>query len=292
MKNNLIIFVLFLLLYSCVNSPEKESIYFNGSFSEAIKMAKSENKGVFLDFYTVWCGSCKSFDKYVFSDSTVQQYIKDNFIFMSVDAEKGEGIQLKKDFEIKAYPTLIIANSNGAEFGRLIGFKGIYRDSSYVFIDKIEKINEGIGTLKALEEKYKLEPDNFSLMDELINKYIKHGKYEEIELLALRMMSASSDKLKIKGKYYHAISWINRRNNPGSQQMKDFIENNNADDSEYRFSAYYELKNYYQRKNNIDSIDYYYEKVIELSSGNWFDQRKMDKDLLATALGRLPPKWT
>jgi len=42
-----------------------------------------------IDFYTVWCGACKAYDKYVFSKPEIKSYIKNKFIALSIDAERG-----------------------------------------------------------------------------------------------------------------------------------------------------------------------------------------------------------
>lgn len=279
MKNNLIILVLVFLLNSCVNKPEKDSIYFTGSFNDAIELAKSENKGVFLDFYTVWCGSCKSYDRFVFSDSLVQKYLLNNFIFLSVDAEKGQGLKLREKFEINAYPTLIVANNEGIEIGRLTGYKLEYGENGKTFIDKIEEIKKGIGTLNQLIRNYETQPGNYNLMNDLISKYEEYGKYEEIEKIATKMMCLPENDQKIKGKFYYAYSWIKRRDNANPQAMKELINSGEIINTKHIVSSYYALLNYYSRQNKIDSTEYFYEKVIGSSTNNWYEQKKYAKFL-------------
>ncbi len=279
MKNNLVIIVLLFFLNSCINKPEQDSIYFKGSFDDAVELAKSENKGVFLDFYTVWCGGCKSFDRFVFSDSLVQKYLLNNFIFLSVDAEKGHGLNLREKFEIYAYPTLIVADNEGIEIGRMIGYKIEYGENSQLFIDKIEEIKEGIGTLNDLEKKYELQPENYNLMHDLVSKYSEYGKYEEIEKIATKMMSLPDNDLRIKGEFYYAYSWIKRRDNANPQEMRKLINTDKIINSEYIGSGYYALLNYYRKQNNLDSICFYYERLIELDSTNWYEQKKYAKFL-------------
>lgn len=41
----------------------------NLSFSEALKKAGMENKLLFVDCFTTWCGPCRMLSKHVFTDS-------------------------------------------------------------------------------------------------------------------------------------------------------------------------------------------------------------------------------
>ena len=49
--------------------------------------------------------------------------------------EKGEGINLARQFKIQGYPTFIILNSNGKELGRIVGGAEIKQ-----FIQKVEGV--------------------------------------------------------------------------------------------------------------------------------------------------------
>lgn len=82
-------------------------------FQSALDKAKAENKLVFMDAYTTWCGPCKWMAKNVFTDEAVGTYFNDKFINVKMDMEKGEGIDLAKRYEVKAYPTLLFIDGNG-----------------------------------------------------------------------------------------------------------------------------------------------------------------------------------
>lgn len=45
--------------------------FFHGSYEEALKKARSENKGIFVDVYTSWCGPCKKMAREVFTQAGV-----------------------------------------------------------------------------------------------------------------------------------------------------------------------------------------------------------------------------
>lgn len=102
------------------NSPSGVK-FRSGSFSSNLAKAKSENKPVFLDFYTTWCAPCKYLDQDVFSHKSVYDYFNDNFINIKIDADKSEGQKLKDKYGVYAYPTLIYLDSQGNEIERSVG---------------------------------------------------------------------------------------------------------------------------------------------------------------------------
>lgn len=81
------------------------------TFDEALAASADENKPIFMDCYTVWCGPCKWMSANIFTQNEVADYYNENFICVKFDMEKGEGINIAKEFSIRAYPTLIFVNS-------------------------------------------------------------------------------------------------------------------------------------------------------------------------------------
>jgi len=107
MKKNLIgIFLLFSTLSVFAQGIEFE----HTSWSEAVKKAKAENKLIFVDVYTSWCGPCKVMATQVFTRSEIGATYNRGFVNVKIDAEKGEGIALAKKYEVKSYPTYLFIN--------------------------------------------------------------------------------------------------------------------------------------------------------------------------------------
>jgi thiol:disulfide interchange protein len=88
------------------------------TLNEVLKKAKREKKAVFLDFYTTWCMPCRMMDESVFKDEELVDYLNQNVICMKVNAEKGNGPNLKILFGVNAYPTMIFVDTNGNELDR------------------------------------------------------------------------------------------------------------------------------------------------------------------------------
>jgi thiol:disulfide interchange protein len=104
------------------HSSEKGIHFFQGSWEEAIAEAKKQDKPIFLDVYATWCGPCKALKARTFPNEDVGKYFNEHFINVSLNGEKGDGIQVKKELNIHSYPSLFVLNSDGKPLVYTAGF--------------------------------------------------------------------------------------------------------------------------------------------------------------------------
>lgn len=97
--------------------------FFKGTWSEAVKKAKAENKPIFLDVYATWCGPCKQLKRNTFSDKEVGEYFNSKFINVSLNGEQAEGRALMTRYNLRAYPSLLIIDQNEVATVIEAGFK-------------------------------------------------------------------------------------------------------------------------------------------------------------------------
>jgi len=83
------------------------------TFAEVLAKAKAENKPIFLDAYTTWCGPCKYMATKIFTQDKVADFFNANFVSTKFDMEKGEGLELAKKYGVKVYPTFLVLDSDG-----------------------------------------------------------------------------------------------------------------------------------------------------------------------------------
>ncbi|MDE5612601.1 MAG: thioredoxin family protein, partial [Odoribacter sp.] len=84
--------ILLLCLWAWGVSVAQEGVAFrNITLDEAQEQAKAENKLVFMDCYTSWCGPCQEMTKKVFPQKAAGDYFNPRFVCVKYDMEKGAG---------------------------------------------------------------------------------------------------------------------------------------------------------------------------------------------------------
>ncbi len=91
------------------------------SLEDACKKAKAENKPVFMDCYTSWCGPCRRMANEVFTLEAAGDYFNKNFVCVKTDMEKGDSPAIGKQYGVDAYPTFLLINSDGRLMHKIVG---------------------------------------------------------------------------------------------------------------------------------------------------------------------------
>lgn len=161
MKKSILFFlsiILSLPFYSQTN-------FRNLSLDEAIKVAKKENKKIFIDFYTSWCGPCRVMATKIFPLPEMGEYFNKNFVCLKMDAEK-EGATLAKEYKVEAYPTFIALDTNKKVLMKKVGGDYSYED----FINNVESyINPEKSPLR-MKQRY----ESGERSSDLIRSYITY----------------------------------------------------------------------------------------------------------------------
>lgn len=111
------------LLITTAFTPKQQNItFFEGSFSEALKASKKQNKPIFIDSYTTSCKWCKKMDRTTFRNRNVVKYLNANFINVKMNMRSVEGKMMKNKYGINALPTLLFVNSRGKSLARVNGY--------------------------------------------------------------------------------------------------------------------------------------------------------------------------
>jgi thioredoxin-related protein len=145
----------------------------NVSWSEVKQKALKENKYIFLDCYTTWCGPCKAMDKHVFTNDTVGAYFNNHFISVKVQMDKtrndetsiqqwyGTADTLSKRYKVAAFPTYIFLSPDGHIVHKEIGYK---------------PVQEFVKAAETALEPGKVYNDPFAEYDNLVDQYRKGQK--------------------------------------------------------------------------------------------------------------------
>jgi thioredoxin-related protein len=104
-----------------IQAQNRQINFEHGDLASVFAKAKQENKLIFVDAYTTWCGPCKQMAKQVFTNDTVADYYNANFINLKLDMEKGEGLDFAKKYKVNCYPNLMFLDAEGNEVHRQAG---------------------------------------------------------------------------------------------------------------------------------------------------------------------------
>lgn len=142
--------VIILLLTLPVLAPAQGVAFEHFSWAETLAKAKKENKLVFMDAFTTWCGPCKMLNKQTFPDSSAGVFFNQYFVNLKMDMEKGEGMDLARKYGVEVYPTLLFFNADGVVIHRAAGF---YPPAEFLALGKIAI--DSTRNLSALETRYR-----------------------------------------------------------------------------------------------------------------------------------------
>jgi thiol-disulfide isomerase/thioredoxin len=241
-----LLFTILLGLSVILYSQESGIKFSNDSLlSDALLQSKKEGKLLFIDCYTVWCGPCKQLASQVFPQKEVGDFFNSHFINLSFDMEKSEGSKIMKQYNIKAFPTLLFLDSNG----------------------EIAHISIGAGGADALIELGKAALDSTNNFKAL-NTKIKNGDRSAQTLsLYLRANRYATNKDSLLTDYFNSVSTEDKLSKDSWDLFNNLIDD--IDDSQFQFFLKhrdsYELK---FGKVNIDNkimqgFDYYAYKYRE-----------------------------
>lgn len=127
---NLLWLVLFTIGFTFTLTAQDEVVkpgikFTKAPWSSILTKAKKEEKIIFIDAYTTWCGPCKKMDRQVFNNRQVGNFFNEKFINLKLNMEKGEGPALGDKYDVIAYPTLLFISPEGDILHRTAGFASV-----------------------------------------------------------------------------------------------------------------------------------------------------------------------
>lgn len=127
--------LLFFAATAFAQDNDKGTVFQKGTLKELLEKAGKEKKYLFVDVYASWCPPCKIMASRVFPQKSVGEYFNKTFVNAKFDAEKGEGIDIARKYNVRSYPTFLILDADGTEVGRIVG-----GDEGDKFVEKVQKV--------------------------------------------------------------------------------------------------------------------------------------------------------
>lgn len=143
-------------------------------FDNALKQARAEQKLIVVDISTSWCPPCRRMAREVHTNKDFIEFTRTQ-IFMLLDAEKdNDGIRIASRFNVHAYPTILVLDSQGREIDRLIGGTSaadLIRDLKEIFANPLP--------FDQLISKARSQPDNFQVQFEAGKRAFQRQEYDK-----------------------------------------------------------------------------------------------------------------
>lgn len=194
-----------------------------GSWKDVLAKAKATNKPIFVDVYTSWCGPCKKMSKDIFPLPEVGKEYNTDFVCYQLDAEKGDGIAVAKQYEVKSYPTYLFVKPDGTLFSRAVGsmsaemfikvaqsalvdlndpkplsvwdkeYPSLKKDTTFLlgYIKKREKFGKDCS--QQFDEYLSLLPQKERVSEKILNLYEKESRNIDIHSLAYKNLIENRD---------------------------------------------------------------------------------------------------
>lgn len=172
----------------------------NIDFNEALKQSQAENKLVFIDFYTDWCGPCRKMSKEVFPQKQVGDFFNAQFVCIKLNAEK-EGKALAQQFNIKAYPTFIIADQQG---NAKVTITGAFPADA--FITKVKNELNPEQTPERMKQRYESGERTPELVNAYAMDFMEKKKYDEGYKIINDYFNSLTDKQKLSAENLFVFS--------------------------------------------------------------------------------------
>jgi thiol-disulfide isomerase/thioredoxin len=245
------------LVVLSVKAQNREIVFKEADWKTQLATARKENKLIFFDAYTSWCGPCKMMAREVFTKDSIADLFNQTFVNVRYDMEKGEGLALKNKYGINVYPTYLFINEDGELVHKAVGSM-----SPKEFIKEAENALNPENTIFGLEKTFEKSGHSETSAVAYLDALDKAYESEKMSVISKEYFDAlSKPALLEEHNWKLAIKYLN---NPSSEAFSYLFANISALEAKYGadeadnyfkwtfFSAIYGIKNAYAKKNGTD----------------------------------------
>lgn len=142
--------------------------FYEGSFQEALKKAAVENKKVLVICSATWCGPCKYLTDKILSQKEASDFLDTRVIVMKYYLDKNDPEKFVENYQVKAYPTLLLFDSEGKELNRQLGGGA----SVSIFLKNMDKLLDVQNYFSTWEKKIEQSPvQTLEYVKRLVKEY-------------------------------------------------------------------------------------------------------------------------
>ena len=171
-------------------------------WSEIKAKAKMQNKYIFVDCFATWCGPCKKMDRDIYSNDTVGEYMNKCFISVKIQMDStlndnelvqknyNDAFSLRKEYNVRAYPTFLFISPEGEIMHKDVGFKNI-EDFIRMAKDAQDEERQNVRLL----HRYQRGEVEYSKMPYLARALRRISDYKQADQVAFDYIHGYLDKL-------------------------------------------------------------------------------------------------
>lgn len=121
-----------ILLFSFAFSQNKTNSVTWNEFEKGVELSKKSNKKLLVDVYTDWCTWCKKMDSDVYANDKIQNYLKNNFVTVKLNAEGTKPVKymdttftppdFSRGMGVTGYPATLFFTATGEPITLLPGY--------------------------------------------------------------------------------------------------------------------------------------------------------------------------
>jgi len=123
MKHLYTLFIILFVHFSFASNTQSVE-FFKGNFQSLKEKAAKEEKLCIVEFFIYGCKPCKRMEQETLSDEYLMDRLDSRFLFYKIDAFSvtDQGFELAKQYNIQAFPTILILHADGTILSRMEGF--------------------------------------------------------------------------------------------------------------------------------------------------------------------------
>lgn len=168
------------------------------SLEEALSKARQEQKLVFVDCYTTWCGPCKKMNNNIFPLKEMGDYFNSRFVCLKFDMDRPEYKEFGKKWHVKAYPSFIIFQADGTRLHQIVGGN----EQANKFISRIAAGLMPKKNIHYLQQQYESRViTNLELLDYM---FVLREAYrnEDAEVIYKELLERLSEEEKLQKEFW------------------------------------------------------------------------------------------
>lgn len=177
--------------------------FMEGSFQEALEVAKAQKKMLFVDVYTSWCGPCRWMSEKVLQTPEAAAFFDKHVVCLKIDAEKGEGVEFADRYDAHAYPTFLMFTADGTLRHKIVG-----ADTLHLFIPRMENGLHEKTSWAYFMDKYQNGTLAKKEIPQALQVFRDAAMKEETRHLADSLFALLDEKERLDSRYWNMYAFV------------------------------------------------------------------------------------